>query len=71
MSQLMAAKQMMSMVRGMGNQQEGINYLLNQNPQVKNILQSGVDPQKAFYEMAKQKGVDPESILGPLRMMMK
>lgn len=62
---------MMSMVRGMGNSQEGINYLLDQNPQIKSLLQSGANPQTAFYEMAKQKGVDPESILGPLRMMMK
>ena len=59
------------MLKLMSNPQAGINDLINQNPEVKSLLQSGMNPQAAFYAMAKQKGVDPESILGPLRTMMK
>lgn len=55
----------------MRNPQAGMLSLLEQNPGVKNIIQSGADPRAAFYSMAQQQGVDPESILGPLREMMK
>ena len=70
-SRLSAAGQTLSMLKLMSNPQAGINDLINQNPEVKSLLQSGMNPQAAFYAMAKQKGVDPESILGPLRTMMK
>lgn len=45
--------------------------LMQKNPQVMQavqfIQQSGGDPEKAFYTLAKQKGVDPESILSQFR----
>lgn len=61
----------MSMLKAMRNSQAGINELLNQNPGVKSLIQSGVDPRAAFYARAQQMGVDPETVLGPLREMMR
>ena len=71
MGRLAMAKQAMTTLQMLKNPAKGIQDLLNQNPQINNLIQSGVDPQAAFYAMAKEKGVDPESILGPLRAMMK
>lgn len=48
-----------------------IKNMMMQNPQMKNavsFIQSvGGDPQTAFYTLAKQRGIDPESILSQLR----
>ena len=44
--------------------------LMMQNPQLKQLVEtvnSLGDPQKAFYAAAKQKGVDPNSILSLLK----
>ena len=53
------------------NPNELIQNMMLNNPQIKgamNFIQSvGGDPQTAFYNLAKQKGVDPESILSQLR----
>lgn len=60
-------KNMMQMARAMKDPQEAIRQI----PQLKQAMdivnQAGGDPQKAFYELAKQRGVDPESILRQLR----
>jgi hypothetical protein len=71
MGRLAQASKLMTMLRGMRNPQAGISELLNQNPQINSLIQNGQDPKAAFYAMAQAKGVDPESILGPLRTMMK
>lgn len=45
--------------------------MIKTNPQVtqimKEVKESGKTPEEYFYEKAKQKGVDPESILSKLR----
>lgn len=49
-----------------------INGLLRQNPQlnqVMNMVRNGGNPKKLFFEMARQKGVDPQSILSQLTKM--
>lgn len=36
----------------------------NQMTQIMNLVnQSGGDPQKAFYELAKQRGVNPQAVI--------
>ena len=64
-------KQMMGMVRGAANPQQALNMLAMNNPQMKQVMeivdQYGGDSMKAFQEMAKQCGVDPEEILGMLK----
>lgn len=48
----------------------GINKLLQNNPQLKSVLnavKNGANPKQMFFEMAKQKGIDPQSILSQIR----
>lgn len=48
----------------------GINNLLQNNPQLKsimNMIKNGGNPKQMFFEMAKQKGIDPNTILSQLK----
>lgn len=55
---------MMNMVKNSGNPNAMIATMINNNPQIKNLIQQyGGDPKTAFYKLAEQKGVDPDSIL--------
>ena len=64
-------KQMMSMVRSAGNPQAMLMQMMQNSPQMGQVMQlvnqSGGDPKKAFYDVCQQKGVDPNEILGMLR----
>lgn len=44
------------------------------NPQMKQVMDyvqsCGGDPKQAFYSLAKQKGIDPETFLNQVRGMM-
>ena len=68
---LSGVRQLMNMVKGAGNPQALLNSLLQNNQsfqQVTNVVQQyGNDPQKAFYALCEQKGIDPEQILSQLR----
>lgn len=59
------------MVRGAQNPQAMLQSMVNQNPQMQQVMnlirQSGGDPKNAFYALAKQKGIDPNQILNMLR----
>ena len=60
-----------SLFKNSKNPQMLLNNLMNTNPQVKQTMDmvkaSSKSPKDLFYEMAKQKGIDPESILNQLR----
>ena len=48
----------------------GINNLLQSNPQLKsivNMIKNGGNPKQMFFEMAKQKGIDPNTILSQIK----
>ena len=48
----------------------GINNLLQSNPNLKPIMEmikKGANPKQMFFEMAKQKGIDPSSILSQIK----
>lgn len=64
-------KQMMSMVSGSQNPAAMLNQMAMNNPNLKQVMdfinQTGGDPQKAFYAMAEQKGVNPQDILDMLK----
>lgn len=64
-------KQMMNMVRSAGNPMAMLQNMAQTNPQLKQVMDvvntSGGDPKKAFYKMAKEKGVNPEQVLSMLR----
>ena len=64
---LMQIKNMMNMFKNASNPQAMLQTLMQQNPQIKQVMnfvqQSGGDPKTAFYNLAKQQGVDPNQIL--------
>ena len=64
-------KQMMSMVKGASNPQAMMAQMMQNNPQMRQAMDlinsAGGDPQKAFYALAQQKGVDPNEILNMLK----
>ena len=48
----------------------GINNLLQSNPNLKSIMdmiRKGGNPKQMFFEMAKQKGIDPNTILSQIK----
>lgn len=64
-------KNMLNMVRNAGNPQAVLNQMIQNNPQMKSVMdlvkQAGGDPKKAFYDLAQQRGVDPNQILDMLK----
>ena len=64
-------KQMMNMVGGAQDPNMMIRQLVNTNPQMKQVMEvinnAGGDPRRAFYELAQQKGVDPQEILDMMK----
>jgi hypothetical protein len=62
---------MLNMVRSSSNPNQAMQQMLSGNPQYQNVMdyinQNGGDARTAFYNMAAQKGIDPESILKQLR----
>lgn len=64
-------RNMMNTVKSAGNPQAMLMNMAQNNPRIKQAMdvinQSGGDPQKAFYALAEQKGVNPEDILSQLR----
>lgn len=48
----------------------GINNLLQSNPNLKSIMdmiRKGGNPKQMFFELAKQKGIDPNTILSQIK----
>lgn len=63
--------EMYNQVRHSQNPEQAMQMLFANNPQYQNVMnyiqQNGGDARSAFYNMAAQKGVDPNSILSKLR----
>ena len=52
------------------NPQIMINKMLQNNPNLRplmDMIRGGANPRDMFYSLARQKGIDPESILSQLR----
>ena len=62
---------MYNKVRSSSNPNQAMQQILSSDPQYQNVMeyinQNGGDARSAFYNMAAQMGVDPESILKQLR----
>lgn len=59
---------MISLLKNSPNPQALLNNLLARNPQVTGLInQYGGNPKTAFYALAQQKGIDPNSILDMLK----
>ena len=59
------------MLNASQNPQAMLNQLLSNNQQLKPVMDSiskaGGDPQKAFYSMAEQLGVNPQDVLDMMK----
>jgi hypothetical protein len=59
------------MFKSAQNPQALLNNMASQNPQLKQVMeainQHGGDPKKAFYDIAKERGIDPNEILNQLK----
>lgn len=48
-----------------------LNQMMGQNPQIKQVMDyvnaNGGDPEKAFYKLAQERGVNPDDILSLLK----
>lgn len=64
-------QQTVNMMKTMRNPQAMLNQLSQSNPQVKELMTmlqtSGKSPKDMFYQVAQEKGVDPEEVLNMLR----
>lgn len=59
---------MIKMFKGMNNPQTLIQQALNNNPQLKSVLDAANgDPEKAFRDMAKKMNVNPDEIINMLK----
>ena len=71
MPNLTPIKQMMNMVRSAGNPQAMLQSMMQNNPQLRQVMdvvqQAGGDPQRAFYALCEQKGINPQQILDALK----
>ena len=63
-------KSMMQMMQASNNPQAMLGTLMNQNPQMQQVMQlvnQYGDPKTAFFETAKVRGVDPNQIINMLK----
>lgn len=70
MNQLYQQLNQQSNVVPQNNFVNGINNLLQNNPGLKQIMtmiKNGANPKQMFFDLAKQKGVDPNTILSQLK----
>ena len=59
---------MINNIRSMRNPQSVVMNAINQNPELKQIIDAhGGDDKNAFYAMAKQKGINPDDVLNMLK----
>ena len=59
-------KGMMNAMRSAKNPEQFLMNMAQNNPkmqQVMGLLKGGKDPKTMFYEMAQQKGIDPDTIV--------
>lgn len=65
------AKSIFGMLNGSSNPYQLLVNIAAKNPMIKNIMdsadKSGKSYQDMFYELAKQKGVDPDNIINQLK----
>ena len=64
-------KNMMNMFKNASNPQALLQSMVQQNPQMREVMniiqQNGGDPKTAFYNLAKQKGINPDEIINMLK----
>jgi len=71
MGQTMAPiKNLMNTIRNASNPQMMFQQMVSQNPKLQQVMKyiqdSGGDAKSAFYKMANEQGIDPNTILNQL-----
>lgn len=70
MANLKQIKNQVNGLRSLGNPQAALNYLMSQNPQMRQALDyvngSGGNPKEALDKLLKENGVDPQDIMNAL-----
>ena len=65
------AKQLLQTVQAAQNPQMALQQLMLNNPEMKKAIEyvnaNGGNPKDAFYKLAKERGIDPDSILNSLK----
>lgn len=63
-------KNMMGAIASSGNPQMLLNQIASQNPMLSQVMQivqqNGGDARAAFYKLAQERGIDPNSILSQI-----
>ena len=71
LQRIQQVKNLMNQIKTAQNPQLMLNQLVSSNPQLQNALnfikQNGGDPKTAFFNYARQQGVDPQEILNLLK----
>lgn len=67
MSRLSQARQLAQTIKSASNPQAMLNQMMDNNPQVKQLIDQYGDPKTAFYKIAEQQGVNPDDILQLLK----
>lgn len=64
-------KQLIGTIKSAGNPQAMMNQMIQSNPNYRKAMeyinQNGGDPKSAFYNLAQERGVDPNEILNMLK----
>lgn len=64
-------KQQIASLQSLGNPQAALNQLLAKNPNMQQAMQyvqqHGGDSKQAMIQLAKERGIDPQSIFDALR----
>ena len=62
---------MMNLLKSANNPQMLLQQMMQNNPQIKMVMdyinKNGGNPKQAFYNMAKQKGINPDEVLKMLQ----
>lgn len=70
-SNLQQLKSVYNLLKSAKDPSSMMQNMINTNPQMRNVMEyiksHGGDPERAFYAMAAEKGVDPNQILDLLK----
>ena len=64
-------KNLISQIKAVKNPQTFVQKLLNKNPQLQVFINQCGGPKAAFYQLAQQKGIDPDGMLQQFQNLMK
>jgi beta-N-acetylglucosaminidase len=70
-SQMQQIKNMANMLKGSKNPQQMLQMAAQQNPQVSQVMNmlsgSGMSAKDMFYNIAKQRGINPDDVINNLK----